>query len=76
MAETGERALLDILSQHLEVTQKLLGNFIDLVWAIRHSPDISNRLPTAELPKLPALQELRTSTSELLGRVQSTLDLK
>ena len=75
MAETGERALLAILSQHLEATQKLVESFISLVSAIRHS-DISNRLPTAELPKIQELQELRSSTSELLERVRSTLDLR
>ena len=75
MTETGERAIFDIMFRHLEVTERLLGNFIDLVSSIRQSPAIANLLP-ASFPTLPALQELRSSTSSLRERVQSTLDLR
>ena len=75
MTETGERAIFDIMFRHLEVTEKLLGNFIDLVSSMREGPAIGNLLP-ASFPKTQALQELRSSTSSLREQVQSTLDLR
>jgi hypothetical protein len=74
MAETGERALLDILCQHLEITQKLLEHYIKLAHAVQLRPDMAALLPL--LPKHPTLQELLSSTSALLELVRSTLDLK
>jgi hypothetical protein len=67
--ESGEQALLRILSSHLEITEKLLFDHIQLAILVRQQmPQVVDNF--LELPKL---EELRTSTSQLRQRVQSML---
>jgi hypothetical protein len=67
--ESGEQALLRILSSHLEITEKLLFDHIQLAILVRRQmPQVVDNF--LELPKL---EELRTSTTQLRQRVQSML---
>jgi hypothetical protein len=68
--ESGEQALLRILSSHLEITEKLLFDHIQLAILVRQQmPQVVDNFL-----ELPELKELRTSTSQLRQRVQSMLD--
>jgi hypothetical protein len=67
--ESGEQALLRILSSHLEITEKLLFDHIQLAILVRQQmPQVVDNF--LELPKL---EELRSSTTQLRQRVQSML---
>src|SRR6266849_2021015 len=69
--ESGEQALLKILSAHLEVTEKLLEDYLRLVAAVRQQRETG-----LSIQQIPKLRELHTSTSQLRQRVQSTLGQK
>jgi len=69
--ESGEQALLKILSAHLEVTEKLLEDYLRLVAAVRQQRETG-----LSGQQIPNLRELRTSTSQLRQRVQSMLGQK
>jgi len=71
--ESGEQALLKILSTHLEVTEKLLEDYLRLVAAVRQQREIVGGLSGQQIPNL---RELHTSTSQLRQRVQSMLGQK
>ncbi len=72
--ETGEQALLSIISSHLEVTEKLLEHYVKLAGAVRHQPEVAQHLPAFEAPQV--LSTLLTSTRALHQRVQSMLGQK
>ena len=72
--ETNEQALLAVLSDHLEVTEKLLEHYVKLVSAVRLQCEIAGSLPASE--PHPTLQELYASTQLLRQGVRSILERK
>ena len=50
--ESGEQALLKILSTHLEVTEKLLEDYLQLVAAVRQQREIVGGLSGQQIPNL------------------------
>ena len=69
--ETSEKVLLEIILDHLVVTERLLEHYVKLAHAVQQQPRIAINVPTVEEPL--ALQELRTSTQILLRRVRAIL---
>jgi hypothetical protein len=74
--ETGEQALLRILSSHLDVTEKLLEHYIKIAAAVRLQPDIAGRLPVDLFLRPPTLQELHATIGQLHQQVQTILHQK
>ena len=70
--ESGERAILRILAEHLEVTKALLESYSRVVLAARKSPDLAQHLPAFQ--DMPTPQELHSSTVELLQQVRTILE--
>lgn len=68
--ETNEEALLAIISDHLEVTERLLDHYIKLAQTVQVSAGSLN----FELH--PTLEEMRASTRLLHERVRAILDRK
>ena len=69
--ETSEKVLLEIILDHLVVTERLLEHYVKLAHALQQQPRIAIIVATVEAPL--ALQELRTSTQILLRRVRAIL---
>lgn len=67
--ETREKVLLEIILDHLVVTEHLLEHYVRLAHAVQLQPRIAAQLPTIEQPL--TLQELQTSTQILLRRVRA-----
>lgn len=72
--DDNERVLLEIVMDHLVVTEQLLEHYAGLAHAVQLQPRVATRLPGIEQPL--TLQELRTSTQILLKRVRAILQQK
>jgi hypothetical protein len=68
--ETHEQALLAVLADHLEVTEKLLEHYIKLTQMVQQSAG------SVIFEQHPTLEELRSSTLLLHKRVHAILDRK
>ena len=71
-AENGERAILRILAEHLEVTKALLESYSRVVLAARKNADLAQHLPAFQ--DMPTPQELHSSTVQLLQQVRAILE--
>jgi len=70
--ETGERFILRILVEHLEVTKALLESYTRVAVAVKKNPAFAPHLPA--FPETPALTELHSSTVELIQKVRAIVD--
>jgi len=70
--ETSDKVLLEIILDHLVLTERLLEHYVRLAHAVQQQPRIAINFPTIEQPL--ALQELQTSTQILLRRVHAILE--
>lgn len=68
--ETHEQALLAVLAEHLEVTERLLEHFIKLAQMVQSTNG------SLIFEQHPTLEELRASTQLLHQRVHAILDRK
>ena len=70
----NEKALLDIILSHLEVTTRLLDSYTKVYNALRQQPQIAAMLPAFQQP--PTLRDMHASTLQLQERVRAILQKK
>ena len=70
--ETSDKVLLEIILDHLVVTERLVEHYVRLAHAVQQQPRIAANFPAVEQPL--GLQELRTETQILIRRIHAILE--